>query len=80
MSTRSKLEDMFLDILGEQRGNLANSSNDLFNDGYIDSYTMIELVVYIEDTLTLKIPEEHLTPDAFRSVDSLARLCDTLVE
>ena len=80
MSMQSTLESMFLEILGEQRGALANSSDDLINDGYIDSYTMMEIVVHIEDSLKLQIPEEYLTPETFRSVDSLAQLCKTLAD
>jgi len=45
---------------------------DLMKARIIDSMAMLELVVWLEQTFGLRVTNEHLVPENFRSVAALA--------
>ena len=51
-----------------------DGSTRLMETGIIDSMTMIELIAYIEKTFALKIPESHVNPEAFATLDAVTDL------
>lgn len=36
-----------------------------------DSFAMLELVICLEETFRIRIPDDHLDPDVFYSVDTI---------
>jgi acyl carrier protein len=49
-------------------------SVDLFDDGYVDSIGVIELIQFLESTFAIDIPEEDLFSSEFSTIDGIARI------
>jgi acyl carrier protein len=47
---------------------------DLFEDGYVDSVGVIELIEFLERTFVIEIPEEDLFSPEFSTIDGIARI------
>jgi acyl carrier protein len=47
---------------------------DLFEDGYVDSIGVIELIQFLERTFAIEIPEEDLFSPEFTTIDGIARI------
>jgi acyl carrier protein len=47
---------------------------DIFALGFVNSLFAMELVLFVERTFSLEIPNDELTLDNFRSVKSMAEL------
>jgi acyl carrier protein/D-alanine--poly(phosphoribitol) ligase subunit 2 len=46
----------------------------LISSGYVDSFSMVSLLVFLENKFKIKIPPEKATPEAFDSVTSIVAL------
>ncbi len=46
-------------------------TNNLSDFG-IDSYSIVEIILFIERKFNVEIPDEHLLPDNFVSIDTIA--------
>ena len=46
----------------------------LISGGYIDSFSMVSLLIFIENKFNIKIPPEKATPRAFDSVNNIVTL------
>lgn len=46
----------------------------LISSGYVDSFSMVSLLVFLENRFKLKIPPSKATPEAFDSVNSIVAL------
>jgi acyl carrier protein len=46
----------------------------LISSGYVDSFSMVSLLVFIENKFKIKIPPAKATPEAFNSVNSIVAL------
>jgi len=55
-----------------RNGPVEDCSLDLMHARVIDSMAMLELVVWLEQTFGLRVTNEHLVPENFRSVAALA--------
>ncbi|RKN05085.1 acyl carrier protein [Streptomyces radicis] len=53
-------------------------AKDIFSLGYINSLFAMELVMFIEKTFELTIPNEELSIDNFRTVEAMTALVDRL--
>ena len=51
-----------------------NRSVDLFDDGYVDSIGVIELIQFLESTFAIDIPEEDLFSPEFSTIDGIATI------
>lgn len=51
-------------------------SDDIFSLGYINSLFAMELVVFIERTYGIQIPNEELSIDNFRTIQNMAAVVD----
>jgi acyl carrier protein len=47
---------------------------DLFEDGYVDSIGVIELIEFLERTFAIELPEEDLFSPEFSTIDGIARI------
>jgi acyl carrier protein len=47
---------------------------DLFEDGYVDSVGVIELIGFLERTFVVEIPEEDLFSPEFSTIDGIANI------
>jgi len=46
----------------------------LINGGYIDSFSMVSVLVFIEDTFNIKIPDIETTPMNFNTINKMSDL------
>lgn len=46
----------------------------LISSGFVDSFSMVSLKVFLEKKFQIKIPDDKATPDAFDSVNKIADL------
>ena len=46
----------------------------LISSGYVDSFSMVSLLVFLENKFKIKIPPSKATPEAFDSVNSIIAL------
>ena len=51
----------------------------LIKGGYLDSFSMVAVLAYIEKRFNINIPEKDATPDKFDSVNNILRLCKTFM-
>jgi len=55
-------------------------STDLFEEGYVDSVGLTELLVFIEREFGITVPDEALLSDAFACIDGMAAVVAELAE
>ncbi len=46
----------------------------LISSGYVDSFSMVSLLVFLENKFRIKIPPDKATPEAFDNVNSIVAL------
>lgn len=46
----------------------------LISGGYVDSFSMVSLLIFLENKFKIKIPPSKATPEAFNSVNNLVDL------
>ena len=46
----------------------------LISSGYVDSFSMVSLLVFLENKFKIRIPPGKATPEAFDSVNSIVAL------
>jgi len=46
----------------------------LISSGYVDSFSMVSLLVFLEHKFKIKIPPSKATPEAFDSVNNIVAL------
>jgi len=46
----------------------------LISSGYVDSFSMVSLLVFLENKFKIKIPPDKATPEAFDTVNSIVAL------
>lgn len=56
----------------EQDDDFFTTDVNLWEEGYVDSAGVVELVAYLEDTYSIKIPRSMLFDPGFTSVDGIA--------
>jgi len=55
-----------------------NYDTPLISGGYIDSFSMVSLLVFLENKYKLKIPPKKATPEAFDSINKIVELVNEL--
>lgn len=51
-----------------------NYNTPLISSGYVDSFSMVSLLVFLENKFKIKIPPSKATPEAFDSVNKITAL------
>ena len=51
----------------------------LISSGYVDSFSMVSLLVFIENKFKIKIPAAKATPEAFDSVNNIVALVNQYI-
>ncbi len=52
----------------------------LISSGFVDSFSMVSLKVFIEKKFNISIPDEEATPEAFDSVNKIVDLVNGYLE
>ncbi len=59
-------------LLFSDNGFAYNDDDSFLHEGIIDSIGVLELVLFVEETFDLTVPDHEITPDNFDSVSKLA--------
>lgn len=51
----------------------------LISSGYVDSFSMVSLLVFLENKFKIKIPPSKATPEAFDSVNNIVALVNQYI-
>ena len=51
----------------------------LISSGYIDSFSMVSLLVFLENKFQIKIPPSKATPEVFDSVDKIIAIVNQYI-
>jgi acyl carrier protein/D-alanine--poly(phosphoribitol) ligase subunit 2 len=46
----------------------------LISSGYVDSFSMVSLLIFVENKFKIKIPSSNATPEAFNTVNNIVVL------
>lgn len=57
----------------ETQKDIENDTIDLIKNGFLDSFTMVRLISFIETELGIKVDMEELSPENFNSIDSIVK-------
>lgn len=57
-----------------------NYDTPLISSGYVDSFSMVSLLVFLENKFKIKIPPSKATPEAFDSVNKIIALVNQFTE
>jgi len=64
----------------EDEDNEISYDTPLISGGYIDSFSMISLLIFLENKFTIKIPPSKATPEAFDSVNKIVALVNQYIK
>lgn len=56
----------------ETKRRIPDTSTNLINEGYLDSFTMIKLITFIEEHFQLNVNIESTSEESFSTLDMLA--------
>jgi len=51
----------------------------LISSGYVDSFSMVSLLIFIENKFKIKIPPSKATPEVFDSVNKIVALVNQYI-
>lgn len=51
----------------------------LISSGYVDSFSMVSLLVFLENKFKIKIPPSKATPEAFDSINNIVALVNQYI-
>jgi len=58
----------------DEEDTVINYDTRLISGGYVDSFSMVSLLVFLENRFKIKIPPSKATPEAFDSVNKIVGL------
>jgi len=77
LSARDQIRQFIIDNFGQSRNVTTLSDGDsLLEKGVIDSLTIFRLVSFLEETFSVRISDEDITPTNLESVNVIARLVE----
>jgi acyl carrier protein len=71
--TKQQIRDFILN-LGEQKGiPTVGDDTNLTENGVVDSLAIFRVIMFLEDTFGIRIPDEEILTENFESVDGIER-------
>lgn len=75
--TKQQIRDFVMN-LAEQKGITTVADDDvLTQNGVIDSLAIFRVIMFLEDTFSIRIPDEEILTENFESVDGIERFVNT---
>lgn len=75
--TISHLEKFIATQILKQPNRAISADEPLLSSGLIDSFNLMDLALYIEDTFGVRIEDTELNPDTFDNLQQLSALIET---
>jgi len=70
----STLKDFIADEILKQTGRDIAADEALISSGLIDSFSLMDLALFVEDTFDVRIEDTELNADTFDTLEALAEL------
>ena len=77
MSEKDRLAAAIHSFFVERGKRAPEEDCDFFESGLIDSMELLELLMFLEDSLSLEIDQDLMTADNFRSIKSIVATLGT---
>ena len=79
MSTemQQKLSDFIVKTILKQPKRVIQPADALISSGLIDSFSLVDLALFVEDTFGVRIADSELNASTFDSIEQLANLIQT---
>lgn len=74
---QDKLSKFIADKILKQPGRAIAPDEKLISSGLIDSFSLMDLALFVEDTYGVRIEDTELNANTFDSLDQLAALIET---
>ena len=72
------MREKILDLLREEYPEIDfESSNELVDDGILDSLTIVGVIAALSDEFDVELPYEEIIPENFNSIDAIAELIES---
>jgi acyl carrier protein len=79
MDTRTRIIDYIQsNLAGEAQGGGIGPQTPLLDEGILDSMGLMQLRMFIEDSLGVRVPDEEVMPDNFQDVASIEAMVERL--
>jgi acyl carrier protein/D-alanine--poly(phosphoribitol) ligase subunit 2 len=79
-----EMKDLILDYIKkeymEDEDEEITYDSPLISSGYVDSFSMVSLLVFIENKFKIKIPAAKATPEAFDTVNNIVALVNQYIK
>lgn len=75
--TLTTLSDYICNVLIKQPGRSLSAADVLLTSGLIDSFHLVDLATFVEDTFGVLIADYELTPATFDTLGQLVELIET---
>jgi acyl carrier protein/D-alanine--poly(phosphoribitol) ligase subunit 2 len=73
-----EMKDLVLNYVKEEYTEVEDTEitydTPLISSGYVDSFSMVSLLVFLENKFKIKIPPSNASAEAFDSVDKIVKL------
>jgi acyl carrier protein len=76
-SIMTSLEDFISSKILKQPGRKINPDQVLISSGMIDSFSLVDLALFVEDTFGVHIDDAELNAQTFNSLNQLAALIES---
>ena len=76
-SITSSLASFIAEKILKQPSRVITADEPLISSGLIDSFSLMDLALYVEDTFGVRIEDTELNADTFDSLNQLAALIST---
>jgi acyl carrier protein len=70
----TELTRQIADKFVKPRGRKIRADEPLLTTGLIDSFSLVDLAMMVEDTFGVRIDDSELNPDTFDTIDQLAAI------
>ena len=72
------MKESIIEIIVNITGEVVKEDTDLIEEGILDSFDMVSLVLELQDAFDITIDVSELLPENFESVNTIAEFIDKL--
>ena len=72
------MKESIIEIIESITGEVVKEDTDLIEEGILDSFDMVSLVLELQDAFDITIDVSQLLPENFESVNTIAEFIDKL--
>ncbi|MBS6525354.1 phosphopantetheine-binding protein [Aedoeadaptatus acetigenes] len=72
------MKESIIEIIESITGEVVKEDTDLIEEGILDSFDMVSLVLELQDAFDITIDVSELLPENFESVNTIAEFIDKL--